>query len=357
MTDLNNLFVAPGTPIRDVMACIDRNSKGVALVVDAGQLLVATITDGDIRRAILAGIDLDRPIDALVHGSWPDHQPPVTVPAGTAPADILALMTRTDVRHVPVIGTAGQVVDLVWLADLVKHADLPMRAMVMAGGYGTRLRPLTNDTPKSMLPVGDRPLLERIVGQLREAGIRRVNVATHYRADVIEEHFGDGHAFGVEIRYVNEGEPLGTAGALGLLAASDEPLLVVNGDILTQVDFRAMLDFHCAHRADMTVAVRPYELRVPYGVVQTDGVVIRAVSEKPTERYLINAGIYLLNPDVCGLIPANQRYDMTQLIDVLLADRRRLISFPIREYWLDIGQSEDYAQAVADIRDKEAFRS
>lgn len=357
MTDLTSLLVTPGTAIRDVMACIDRNTKGVALVVDDERRLVATITDGDIRRAILAGIDLDRTVDALVHGSRPDHQIPVTVPSGTAPAEILDLMTRTDVRHVPVVDEVGRVVDLIWLADLIKQADLPLRAMVMAGGYGTRLRPLTDDTPKSMLPVGDSPLLERIVGQLREAGIRRVNVATHYRADVIEEHFGDGRAFGVEIRYVNEGEPLGTAGALGLLAASDEPLLVVNGDILTQVDFRAMLDFHRTHHADMTVAVRPYELRVPYGVVQTDGVLIRGVSEKPTERYLINAGIYLLNPDVCRLIPTNQRYDMTQLIDRLIADRKRLISFPIREYWLDIGQSEDYEQAVADIRDKEAFPS
>lgn len=357
MTDLSSLFVAPATRIREVMACIDRNAKGVALVVDSERRLVATITDGDIRRAILAGIDLDAPVDALIHGSRPDHHVPVTVPSGTAPAEILELMTRTDVRHVPIVDAAGHVVDLVWMADLVKQTDLPLRAMVMAGGYGTRLRPLTDDTPKSMLPIGDRPLLERIVGQLRDAGIRRVNLATHYRADVIQEHFGDGHAFGVEIRYVNEDEPLGTAGALGLLAASDEPLLVVNGDILTQVDFRAMLDFHRTHRADMTVAVRPYSLRVPYGVVHTDGVFIRAVSEKPTERYLINAGIYLLNPDICGRIPANQRYDMTQLIDTLVADSKRVISFPIREYWLDIGHSEDYEQAVADVRDKEAFPS
>jgi dTDP-glucose pyrophosphorylase len=350
MTDLANLFVTPAAPIRDVMACIDRNMKGVALVVDAGQRLVATVTDGDIRRAILRGVDLDRPVERLVQAARSDHQIPITVPVGTPSADILELMTRSDVRHVPVIDAAGRVVDLIWLADLVKQAELPLRAMIMAGGFGRRLRPLTDETPKAMLPVGDRPLLEQIVGRLREAGIRRVNVATHYRADVIQEHFGDGRDFGVEIRYVNEGEPLGTAGALGLLAASDEPILVVNGDILTQVDFRAMLDFHRTHRAEMTVAVRPYELRVPYGVVQTDGVAITGVAEKPTERYLINAGMYLLNPDVCDLIPANTRYDMTQLIERLVAERRRVVSFPIREYWLDIGQSEDYEKAVADMR-------
>jgi NDP-sugar pyrophosphorylase family protein len=220
--------------------------------------------------------------------------------------------------------------------------------MVMAGGEGTRLRPLTDSVPKSMLPVGDRPLLELIVRQLGQAGIRRVNLATHYKADQIERHFGDGSEFSVDIQYVNEHQPLGTAGAIGLLSASHEPLLVVNGDILTQVDFAAMLEFHRAHNADMTVAVRPSEFHVPYGVVETSGVDITSLSEKPVMRYFVNAGIYLLNPEVCEWVPSGQRYDMPDLIGALIANRRRVISFPIHEYWRDIGQTADYRQAVAD---------
>src|ERR1044072_3325114 len=171
-----------------------------------------------------------------------------------------------------------------------------MRAVIMAGGYGTRLLPLTDQIPKPMLPVGDRPLLEIIVDQLKEAGIRQVNVATHYKSEAISDHFKNGEDFGVDIRYVKEDQPLGTAGALSLLEESDEPLLVINGDILTRVDFHAMLNFHREHAADLTVAVRQYEFRVPYGVIDTDGVAVTGISEKPMVRQFINAGIYLLNP-------------------------------------------------------------
>ena len=219
----------------------------------------------------------------------------------------------------------------------------------MAGGLGTRLRPLTDDLPKPMLRVGDRPLLELIIEQLHEAGIRRVNVATHYRGEVIAEHFGDGRRFGVEIQYVQEDEPLGTAGALSQLGKSKEPLLVINGDILTRVNIRAMLNFHREHQADMTVGVRQHELQIPYGVVETDGVKIISISEKPTMKHLMNAGIYVLNPEVCQLIPEHQYYDMSHLLGRLVGENRRVISFLVHEYWLDIGEIEDYQRAVTDI--------
>ena len=159
---------------------------------------------------------------------------------------------------------------------------MPLQAVVMAGGQGLRLRPLTEDIPKPMLPVGERPLLEHIVGQLRESGIRRVNVTTHYKPEKIKDHFGDGQEFGVEMSYVSEGRPLGTAGALGLMDRPQEPVLVMNGDILTQVDFRSMLAYHQEHAADMTVAVRQYDLEVPYGVVESNGVYVQRLQEKPT---------------------------------------------------------------------------
>ena len=198
--------------------------------------------------------------------------------------------------------------------------------------------------------MGDKPLLERIIVQLRQAGISRVNVATHYKEEVIANHFGDGSQFGVDIRYVREDEPLGTAGALSRLGESNEPLLVVNGDILSRVDFRAMLDFHREQKADMTVAVRIYELRIPFGVVEMEGDAVRSISEKPVVRHFINAGIYLLNPDVRHFVPANRRSDMTDLIERMVQEKRRVVSFPVREYWLDIGQIEDYQKALADSK-------
>ena len=349
MADLTPFLIAPDVTARDAMACIDRNQKGVALVVDGDRRLIGTVTDGDIRRALLAGLDLELPVDTLLRrNSAEGHPTPVTADPRSSDADRLAIMTRHDVRHLPIVDEHGILVHLTLLSDLVKELQLPVRALVMAGGYGTRLRPLTADVPKSMLPIGDRPLLEHIVRQLHEAGIRRVNFATHYRADVIERHFGDGRDFDVDIEYVNEDRPLGTAGALSLMARSHEPLLVINGDIFTRVDFPAMVDFHRSNRADMTVAVRQYEVEIPFGVVETDGVRITGVSEKPVLREFINAGIYLLNGDVCGLLAQGEPYHMTDLIGRLVAEGRRVISFPIREYWVDIGRSEDYERALVD---------
>jgi dTDP-glucose pyrophosphorylase len=336
------------------MSLIDECSKGIALVVDEERRLIGTVTDGDIRRAILAGMDLDLPVQKLLEqrASTP-YTRPITAPVGTSDAELLRLMNKHSVRQIPLLDEYGRVVNLVSLTDLVREYELPLTAVVMAGGYGTRLRPLTEEVPKSMLPVGGRPLLELIIEQLRQAGIRRVNLTTHYKGELIAQHFGYGRDFGVEIRYVKEDQPLGTAGALSLLDASDEPLLVINGDILTRVDFRAMLDFHREQEADMTVAVRQYEFRVPYGVIETDGVVITDISEKPVVRYFINAGIYLLNPGVCRFVPNGQPYDMPDLIKRLVTEGYRVVSFPIREYWLDIGRIEDYQKALADAENGE----
>jgi NDP-sugar pyrophosphorylase family protein len=220
----------------------------------------------------------------------------------------------------------------------------------MAGGFGNRLRPLTEDLPKPMLPVGGRPLMERIVEQLRDVGIHQLSVTTHYKPEVIADHFGDGSQFGVKIDYVREEQPLGTAGALGMIDQPEGLLLVMNGDIVTQLNFRAMVDFHHEHKADMTVAVRKFDFQVPFGVVETEGVLITGLAEKPSLGFFVNAGIYLLEPTAHRNIPRGQRFDMTDLIDHLLAEKRRVVSFPIREYWLDIGHDADYEQAQDDLK-------
>jgi len=347
---LKGLLVEPTSSVRDAIARIDQNAKGIVLVVDRRRRLLGTVTDGDIRRAMLAGFNLTDPVQALREQKTIVPNPePVTARAGTEPAALLRLMQERQVRQIPLLDGERRVVGVVTIEELLPEQSPPLRAVVMAGGYGKRLRPLTNDLPKALLPMGERPLLELILHQLRQAGIRQISLTTCYKAELIVQHFGDGKEFGVEIRYINEEEPLGTAGALSLLEASDQPVLVINGDILTRVNFLSMWNFHREHGADMTVAVREQEFSVPYGVVEGNGVTVTGISEKPMVKHFINAGIYLLEAPMCRLIPRGRRYDMTDLITRLISDGRRVVSFPIREYWLDIGHAENYQKALDDL--------
>lgn len=349
--EIERLLLRADATVRDAMECIDRNQIGIALVVDGERRLLGTVTDGDIRRAMLADVPLDASVNGLIQRQrelHADRPIPLTAPAGAHPAELVTLMQRFDVRQIPLVDAMGRVASVSLLRDLVEIEGPPLRAVVMAGGYGTRLGELTKETPKPMLPVGDRPLLERIIEQLRDAGIAHVNLTTHYRSDEIASHFGTGESLGVEIEYVSEEQPLGTAGALGLIE-SDEPILVMNGDILTRVDFKAMHRFHDEHGAEMTMAVRPYASRVPYGLVELDGSRIASIEEKPLARGFVNAGIYLLSPDVCRLVAPGEAIDMPQLIDRMLGEGRIVVGFPLREYWLDIGQPADYEQALVDV--------
>jgi NDP-sugar pyrophosphorylase family protein len=220
----------------------------------------------------------------------------------------------------------------------------------MAGGYGTRLMPLTEAVPKPMLPIGGRPILEHIVEQFRAAGIRSVNFAIHYKGKIIQDYFGDGSRFGISVGYTEEDQPLGTAGALRSLKDFDEPILVINGDILSKIDFNAFFNFHKEQNAQMTVAVRIHEVSVPYGLIETDGVAITGLVEKPVIRHFVNAGIYLLNPEVRAYIPRDRRFDMTDLIERLVQQKCAVVSFPILDYWMDLGRHADYEQAQEDVR-------
>ena len=342
-------FVVVQTSVRDTMATIDQHGKGIALVVDEQQRLLATITDGDIRRAILAGVDLTQPVMCLKQGRQNVRVSPVTAPLGTSEAEILALMQANIVRQVPLLDDRGRVCELAVMDDLLRETDLPVTGVIMAGGYGKRLMPLTETVPKPMLPVNGRPLLEHMLDKLQHAGIRSVNVATHYLSDSIVQHFQDGSGFGVRLKYFQEAEPLGTAGALAKMSSGTDPLLVINGDILTGVDIRAMLQYHREHDAQLTVGVRQYDIEVPFGVVETDGVRVTRIAEKPVLRHFINAGIYFVNPAICRLVPENRYFDMPDLIQAVIASGGTVISFPVREYWLDVGQLEQYQKAEADV--------
>jgi len=347
MQNVGDILISADVTVRDAMAAIDRGAVGIALVVDRGRRLEATITDGDVRRAILDGLGPDAPVAALLDRRPAGHRTPSVARANTDRRELLGIMLSKTIRQVPVVDDDRRVVDVVLLSDLIDQEPFPDSAVVMAGGYGSRLRPLTDDVPKPMLDVGGRPVMERLIDQLHAAGIRRVNVTTHYKPEAISKHFGDGNGNGVEISYVHETEPLGTAGALGLMDVPREPVLVINGDIITDLNLHAMFDFHRDQEADMTVAVKRYQ--VPYGIVETRGVEIRRLAEKPALDFFINAGVYLLEPVAYEYIPGGERFDMTDLIQRMVDDGRRAVSFPIVEYWLDIGEPADYERARQDV--------
>ncbi len=346
--------VSPASPIRDAIQAIESGLKGIAIVVSEDGKLVGTITDGDVRRAMLASVNLDAPLQVLLDRKLGmSTERPITATVGTSDAQLLHLMQKHEIRQLPILDHGGRVVEIVHLDDLAPNDRVPVQAVIMAGGFGKRLRPLTDDTPKPMLPVGDRPLIEHVVGQLRAAGIRNVNISTYYLREKIVDHFGDGRKFGVNVQYLQEHRPLGTAGSLGLLHSSNEPLLVTNGDILTSVNYRSMWNFHCKHQSTLTVATRKYRIQVPYGVVTHVDASITGLTEKPAFDFFVNAGIYLLDPYAVQLIPrdmdGDEQFHMTDLITRLIEQGRSVVNFPLHEYWLDIGELGDYQRAQNDV--------
>lgn len=354
MDNLQRILVHPNQTIRETISAIDRGAAGIALIVDKERRLIGTVSDGDVRRAILDAVDLNAPATKLLDYHSDVYREPTTAPVGTDRAELLRLMQAKSIRQIPLLDEKGRVIDVALLSDLIQRPSLPLSAVVMAGGYGTRLRPLTKKTPKPLLPVGDTPVLERIVKQLQEAGITDIVITTYYQANKIMKYLGDGSRYGVHIRYTLEEKPMGTAGALSLIEEPlSTPFLVMNGDILTRLDFRALLDFHRETGAVMTMCVKQYGMQVPYGVVEVEGGDVVGLSEKPSFNFFINAGIYLLEPHLQRLIPRGQPYDMTDLVQQLLDAGERVVCFPIREYWLDIGRLEDYQKACEDVTNEE----
>ena len=340
-------LITKSSTVRELMSLMDRCAMGITLVVDQDQRLEATITDGDVRRAILLGIELDETTDQLL-STRKERGRPVTASVDADADELRQLMAQCGVRQIPLLDSDQRVVDIALDSDYLAASALGLDGFIMAGGFGKRLMPLTETCPKPMLPVNGKPILEHLVHKFRSAGIQHVSISTHYLAESIIEHFHDGKDFGVDIEYVGEDQPMGTAGALAKAAVGNLPLLVVNGDILTSIDFRAMLEFHREHSADMTIAVQQYEMRIPYGVVTTEGIDAIRIVEKPTVRSFVNAGIYLIQPGVCKMVPSDRTFDMPDLITSLISAGKRVICFPIREYWLDIGHIEHYERASQD---------
>lgn len=340
MKDWKFTLISPKTPILEAIRIVDTSALQIALVVDEDRRLLGTITDGDVRRAILRQISLEEPVEKIMFTS------PTVANVQNEREEILSMMYRKELRHIPVVDDAGRVVNLKSLMDMVQPHSRENLVVLMAGGLGTRLRPLTKDCPKPLLKVGSKPILETILENFIDSGFYRFYISVNYKAEMIQSYFGDGSKWGVQIDYLRENKQLGTSGALKLLPECPvEPFIVMNGDLLTKVNFQQLLDFHCEYQAQATMAVREYDFQIPYGVVQVQDNYLAGLDEKPVHRFFVNAGIYVLEPEVLKLIPKNRFFNMTDLFDQLLESNLKATTFPLREYWLDIGQLKDFDQA------------
>jgi len=317
-----------------------KSSLQIAMVVSPDELLLGTVTDGDIRRGLLRGLDLNSSIDAITFRN------PLVVPPQLGHEMVLQIMQANKIRQIPIVDSDRRVVGLhVWDELLVPVARSNLM-VVMAGGAGTRLLPHTENCPKPMLPVGGKPILEHIIERAREEGFHRFVLAINYLGDMIENHFGDGSRWQVEIEYLKEPTPLGTVGAISLLdRRPDAPFLVSNGDVLTDIRYGELLEFHIRHRAAATMAVRLHEWQHPFGVVRTKGVDIIGFEEKPIARTHINAGIYVLDPDALDALEAGQHCNMPTLFSRLQDRAKRTIVYPMHEPWLDVGRPADLERA------------
>lgn len=336
---LRKVCISPQATISEAMAQLNDAGTGALVLTDADGKLSGLLTDGDIRRAVIQRKPLDARCESVA------TREPIRATHPISDADALHLMNEHDIHQLPVVDSESRVIRFLLRKDILPATQHDLQAVIMAGGYGKRLLPLTESVPKPMLPVGERPLLELIIQQLRRAGIHDVNLTTHYLPESISGHFGNGEDFGVHLNYSREEHPLGTAGGLRLMPRPQGPFLVINGDILTGVPFQQMLQYHRSHRAMLTVGVRKYEMQVPFGVVDCDDVRITRIEEKPCLSYFINAGTYLLEPEAWDHIPENRQFDMTDLIRVLLEAGQTVVGFPIMEYWIDVGRHEDYIKA------------
>ena len=340
MKTIENIKLRPSSTIKDAMLAIDKGAMKIAVVVKEDGTLFGVVTDGDIRRGLLRGMLLEDSIKSIV------KQNPVVCYVNSTKEEILAKSIGKKIYHLPVLDEEGKVVGIEDVDALLESKSKSNRVVLMVGGLGTRLRPLTEHTPKPMLQVGNKPILETIINNFKRYGFVNIILSVNYKADMVEEYFGDGSRFGVNIEYVYENKRMGTAGALSLMRDRlDEPFFVMNGDLLTNVNFEHFLSFHIENNSCATMAVREYEHQIPFGVVSQNEGKIASIVEKPKERYYVNAGIYILNPEVLTHIPDDTFYDMPTLFCDLLEGGKEPISFPIHEYWLDIGQLHQLQQA------------
>jgi dTDP-glucose pyrophosphorylase len=349
MKDWEQTLVGADTTLREALETIDRAGCRIALVIDANGRLLGTLSDGDVRRGLLKGLNLGDKVIAAMYGN------PTRLKVDEDRQSILATMRRLGLHQIPIVDSDNVVVGLEVVDDFLTTPVRDHWVVIMAGGMGSRLEDLTRHTPKPMLKVGSRPLLETIVRGYSDHGFRRFYFAVNYGSAQIEAHFGDGSGLGVEIRYLREQQRLGTAGALSLLPESPTlPIVVTNADLLTKENHAHMVDRHVESGADATMAVRAYEMQVPFGVVRERDGCIEAIEEKPVQQFVVSAGMYVLSPQVLRLVPQGQFFDMPSLFEAMVREGLKTRCHYIDGYWLDIGRLPDYERANMDFA--EVFR-
>lgn len=344
------ILVSPETSMEETISVIDKGALKMALVVTDERKLLGVVTDGDIRRALIKHISMLSPISQVMNSS------PYSAPKGVSNAQLLATMQRKGLLAIPLVED-GILVGLEVLQKIIDKPSYDNPVFLMAGGFGTRLRPLTDNCPKPLLKLGTKPILETILESFISAGFHQFYISTHYLPEAIKSHFGDGSRWGVDIHYVHEEQPLGTGGSLGLLPHSlpELPIIMMNGDVLTKIDFEQLLKYHNEEAPICTMCVREDEYQVPYGVVEADGHRITSIVEKPTHKYFINAGVYVVSQELISRVGVNERVDMTDLIERCLNNRELVSMFPVHEYWLDIGKMVDFSQAQKEFMQGGSF--
>ena len=345
MINISQICLLANSTIGEALSVIDSGAVKIALVMNDDNQLLGTLSDGDIRRGLLRKKTLNDTIEDIYSRN------PVTAFKGHSSEELLRLCSMRRVSQLPIIDDDKQIIDLFFLDEELSK-EYKNTVVLMVGGLGKRLRPLTDNTPKPMLKVGGKPILQTIVERFSKHGFTNITMCLGYKSNVIQDFFQDGSRFGVNIDYIIEDQRMGTAGALTLLKKKpNKSFFVMNGDLLTNVNFEKMLDFHELNNSKATMCVREYDIQVPYGVVNIEGVDICSIEEKPKHSFFVNAGIYLLDYDCIDLIPDNQFHDMPSLFERLIAENVKTISFPLKEYWLDIGRISEYEKANNDYKD------
>lgn len=340
MSSVEKISISADTSIRRAMETIDKGQRQIALVLDNNGVLLATLTDGDIRRALIRGTSIDAPVEQIMQKDF-------TALGVEEDRNIArSLMHEKGLHQLPIIDHSGRPIELATLDDKPTPFRQHTKVILMAGGLGKRLRPLTEEIPKPMLPVGGRPILELILDNFTRQGFHEFTIALNYKGTVIRDHFGSGENFNATIDYIDETRSMGTAGALSLLPSlPDEPFIVMNSDLLTSIPFDALVRFHNETGALATMCAREYRMQVPFGVVEVDDIRLRRMVEKPTYSYFVNAGIYVLSPEALNYVEPDTTLDMPTLFERLVAGDELASVFPIQEYWMDIGRPEDLLQA------------
>jgi len=335
-----HILLKATSTIKEALKIIDSGAMQIALVIDENEKLLGTVTDGDIRRGLLNNLSLEDTIETII------FKTPTVCRIEDTQEKILDIALAKKLHQIPVVDKDGKLVGIEEIDELLKPKYKTNKVVLMVGGLGTRLRPLTNKTPKPMLKVGNKPILETIILNFKKYGFVNIVLCVSYKSEIIEAYFRDGSDFGVKIEYVHENKRMGTAGALSLVKENlTESFFVMNGDLLTNINFENMMEYHLSNNAMATMGVREYDFQVPYGVVNINGVNILSIEEKPVHQFFVSGGVYVLSHEVLKYIPKDEFYDMPTLFENLIEEREKSISFPIHEYWLDIGRVEEFEKA------------